>query len=274
MKEFLGWGGYTRPVEGFLSWQHILFVTSLMAVMTALAIFLGKRNRFADEKKKNRVLIWTAIAMDGIELVKIVVFCFRAQNPYEWIYSLPLFLCSIQLITIPLAAFSKGIVKQAALDFILIFGLLGAAAGTYGAAQLYGVFPVLSVDTVVSGITHAISGFATLYIAFSGLTSLKKKNVPITFAILFFFCIAAYITNQFIDFNYMFLTHGAGTPYDVLYNLVGGDPVLYPLGVVALFLLYISVFYLIRHFVLKRRARKLSATESIAKEEAPEQATV
>ena len=52
MKEFFGIGGYTREAEGFLSWQHLLFVTSLMAVMTALAIILGRKNRNKCEDKK------------------------------------------------------------------------------------------------------------------------------------------------------------------------------------------------------------------------------
>ena len=40
MKEFLGFGGYTRPAEGFMSWQHLTFVTSLVVIMIALAFFL------------------------------------------------------------------------------------------------------------------------------------------------------------------------------------------------------------------------------------------
>ena len=40
MAEFFGFGGYTRPAEGFLSWQHLTFVTALMAVMVLLAVFL------------------------------------------------------------------------------------------------------------------------------------------------------------------------------------------------------------------------------------------
>ena len=39
MKEFFGIGGYERPAEGFLSWQHLLFVSILMAVMIGLAVF-------------------------------------------------------------------------------------------------------------------------------------------------------------------------------------------------------------------------------------------
>jgi uncharacterized membrane protein YwaF len=254
MKEFFGFGGYQRAAEGFMSWQHLVFVTSLVLIMIGLAVFLGRRNRKQSEQQKNAVLIWAAVLIDGFELFKIVLLCFRNEDPMNWLYNLPLFLCSIQLITIPLAAFSKGRVKEAALDFVSIFGILGALLGTYGAGQNYGCYPVLSFDNVVSGITHCISGFASLYILISGMGSMKKENIVITFAILGFFCIAAYIANMAIDYNYMFLMRGDGTPYDILYNLVGGHPVAYPVGVVVLFLLYITGFYGIYYLVTKKKA--------------------
>ena len=40
MREFFGFGGYQREPEGYLSWQHLLFVTTLMVIMVALAAFL------------------------------------------------------------------------------------------------------------------------------------------------------------------------------------------------------------------------------------------
>ena len=253
MSEFFGFGGYQRMPEGYMSWQHLLFVTSLMAVMLLAAAFLGRRNRALCEKEKNKILICMAILIDLLELFKIVLICFRNHNPMSWLYDLPLFLCSIQLIAIPIAAFSKGRLREAALDFVLIFGCLGAVLGTYGAGQNYGTYPVLSFDNVISGLTHSISGFCSLYIAFSGLTSLKKKNVGFCFAILLGFCGTAFIVNHLIDYNYMFLRAGDGTPYDILYNFVGGSPVLYPLGVIAMFLAYICVFYLGRYLFLKRK---------------------
>ena len=243
MKEFFGFGGYQRPAEGFLSWQHLLFVTSLMVVMVVLAVLLGRHNRFALPRQKNRVLIWTAFLIDGLELAKIVLMCFRAEDPWDWLYNLPLFLCSIQLIAIPLAAFSKGRLKEASLDFVCVFGILGAVLGTYGAGQNYNAYPALSLDNAVSGLTHSIAGFASLYILISGMASLKRKNIGITFAILLGFCVAAYIANILLDYNYMFLMAGDGTPYDILYNLVGGHKVLYPISVVALFIVYIWLYY-------------------------------
>lgn len=256
MREFFGFGGYSRTPEGYLSWQHLLFVTSLMALMVGLAIFLGRRNKMQDDRAKNRVLIWAAILIDGFELFKIVLHCFRAADPMDWLYNLPLFLCSIQLITIPMAAFCKGRIKEAAMDFVCIFGLLGAVLGTYGAGNNYASYPVLSFDNVVSGVTHSISGFASLYILISGMKSMRKENMLITFGILVGFCMAAFIANQLLDYNYMFLVRGDGTPYDILYHLVGGSPAWYPVGVVALFLVYISGFYGAYFCIAKRKAPK------------------
>lgn len=256
MKEFFGFGGYTRPIEGYFSWQHLLFVSSLMAVMVALAVTLGIKYKNKEAREKNKILIVAAILIDAFELLKIIITCVRSSDPWLWLYDLPLFLCSIQLITIPLAAFSKGRIKESALDFVLIFGILGAVFGTYFAGQNYACYPVLSFDNVISGITHSISGFCSLYIAIAGMSSMKRKNIPISFSILLSFCITAYIANLLIPYNYMFLMAGDGTPYDILYNWVGGNPFFYPLLVVFLFLLYISAFYAVYFLIEKKKASK------------------
>ena len=256
MKEFFGFGGYTREPEGFMSWQHLLFVSILTALMIALAIWLGLRNRHKGFAEKNRVLIVSAIAIDVIELFKIVLISIRGKDPMAFLYMLPLFLCSIQLISLPLAAFSRGRLQETALDFVFIFGMLGALLGTYGAGNNYGSYPVLCFDNVVSGLTHTIAGFASLYIAVAGLASMKRRNIHLTFTILLSFCAVAYVVNHLTDYNYMFLMQGDGTPYDIVYNLVGGNPVLYPLLVVVLFLIYITAYYLIYFWVRRPKSKK------------------
>ena len=256
MKEFFGFGGYERTPEGYMSWQHLLFVSSLMLIMIGLAVFLGLRNRKKDEKSKNKILIWSAILIDSFEILKFIIVCSREASIEPMLRMLPLFLCSIQLITIPLAAFARGRIKEAALDFVFIFGILGAFAGTYGAGQNYSAYPVLSFDNVVSGITHSISGFASLYIIISGMASMKTKNIWISFSILIGFCVLAYIADVTIPYNYMFLMAGDGTPYDIFYNLVKGNKVLYPMIVVILFLMYISIFYLVYLLIQRRKTQK------------------
>ena len=258
IKEFFGFGGYQRPAEGYMSWQHLAFVSLLVVVMVLAAVVIGLKNRKLSVECKNQVLVFSALLIDGFELFKIVILCFKYQDPLYWVNVLPLFLCSIQLITIPLAAFSKGRIKEAALDFVTIFGLLGAILGTYCAGNNYAAYPVISFDNVISGITHCISGFVSLYIMISKMTSMKKQNIPITAGILVMFCIAAYIANIFVDCNYMFLTRGDGTPYDIVYNLVNGNQVLYPICVAGLFAMYIAAYYQVYYFFAHKKAKKPS----------------
>ncbi len=252
MKEFFGFGGYTREPEGYLSWQHLLFVGSMLTLMVVLAVWLGNRQKLKTPKEKNRVLAVAAPLIVGLELTNITILCLRDNSAEPIKYNLPLFLCSIQFITLPLAAFSKGRMKEAALDFVCIFGILGAVFGTIGAGQKYNSDPVLSWDNMVSATTHAISGFSSLYIMIARFASMKRRNIGITFGILLGVCVAAYIANVTIPYNYMFLMRGDGTPYDILYNLVGGNAILYPLGVVVLFLIYISVFYWVFYMVKRQ----------------------
>lgn len=257
MKEFLGIGGYKRTAEGFLSWQHILFVSIFAVAMIALAVVLGKRNKNKTLKEKCRVLLYTAFVLDGIEICKIVFLCFRENNPLHWVNCLPLFLCSIQMITIPIAAVSKGRIKEACLDFIAVFGLIGGLLGTYCAGNNFNSYPVLSLENVVSAITHSTIGFASLYILIAKMATMKKKNLPISFAILLSFCVAAYIANVLFSCNYMFLMRGDGTPYDIVYKLVNGNPVLYPLTVVLLFVVYILLFTF-TYTAIQKKSKALS----------------
>lgn len=249
MKEFFGFGGYQRQPEGFLSWQHLTFVSSLMVIMIVSAVVLGIKNKNKSYDEKNRVLIWSAVLIDTFEIFKIIMLCIISENAMRWTYELPLFLCSILLIAMPIAAFSKGRLREASVDFVLIFGVLGAVLGTYGAGNNYSCYPVLSFDNVISGITHTLSGFASLYIGISGMASMKKKNIPITFAVLLGFAGCAAVANKIIDYNYMFLRRGDGTPYELLYSLVGGNAVLYPICVIGLFLVYILAFYGVNHLI-------------------------
>lgn len=258
MKEFLGLDGFSRSPEGYMSWQHLTFVGSLIVLMIFLSILLGKRNRNKDDLTKNKVLIITAILINAVEIFKIICLCIRATNSGDStiggtiLRTLPLFLCSIQLIAIPLAAFTKGRIKEASLDFVFIFGILGAIMGTIGAGQNYNAYPVLSLDNVASGITHTISGFTSLYIVISGMQSMKKNNILITFGILLTFCLLALIANITIPYNYMFLMNHDGTPYVIVYNLVGGNKILYPILVILLFLIYIVVFYYVYYLITNK----------------------
>ena len=115
------------------------------------------------------------------------------------------------------------------------------------------------------------------------MKSVKMKNLPITLSVLVGFSVLAYVANITVPHimnsaigypkysigypNYMFLLHDNGTPYSIFYNMVGGSPVLYPLVVVGIFVLYLVGFYVVDGWLAKR---KEAATVTEVVEAVPE----
>lgn len=253
LREFFGFGGYTRLADGAYSPKHIINMVVFIGLSLFFAFFLGLKNKSKDDKTKNKPLIVAAILIDSLEIIKLIIACVKDGSCTPLLYNLPLFFCSIMLIAIPLAAFTKGRIKEAAVDFVFAFGLLGGIMGIVGAAQNYNAYPAFSWDNMVSAATHGISAFSSLYIGLSKMFTLKMKNLPICEAILGFFVAAALIINPIIDYNYMFLRNHDGTPYSIFYNMVNGDPILYPMIVILIFVIWILIYYLI---VLGLRKKK------------------
>ena len=59
----------------------------------------------------------------------------------------------------------------------------------------------------------------------------------------------------------MFLMDHDGTPYQIVYNLVGGNKVAYPLMVVGLFVVYIVAFYAVYYAICKKNKKVTAETE-------------
>ena len=61
MREFFGFGTgtypYGAPGDGYLSWQHLVFVSSFVLTAIVLAVVLGILYRNKGYKQKNKVLI-------------------------------------------------------------------------------------------------------------------------------------------------------------------------------------------------------------------------
>ena len=79
IREFLGFGGYQRPAEGYLSWQHLSFATALVVLMAVCAVALGRKYKNKSVAQKNRVLAVTAFLIDGVELFKILILCISSS---------------------------------------------------------------------------------------------------------------------------------------------------------------------------------------------------
>lgn len=232
IKIYFGFISDPREPVGFLSLGHILFVTAYMAVAAFLAIFFANKYKNAEQKKKLKVIKIAAIIMVSCELLKIIIISVRNKDALNILGMLPLFLCSIHLFSIPIGAFSKGKVQESALAFLYIFGILSSIGGTYLAGNYFGGSPLLRFDLMVSVTTHTIAGFSSLYVILVKLVDINKKTLLESSIILFVFEILAFVANQLLmntnyESNYMFLTRSAGTPFEIINTIVGGNQVLY-----------------------------------------------
>ena len=254
-KQYISWA-FDRLPEGYMSWQHLLTVSMAFALVVFLAIFFGRKNKTKSRSEKLKVVMVAAIVLDSVEVLKLIVSVIITKDIAILLGYLPLFLCSIPLIVLPVAAFSKGRIQQATLDFMVMFGLLGGLLGTYLAGNIYSIFPVIHFFTLNSLITHMTSAFAALYIAISGLHSFEKRNILISIGILGFFMIVAEsvnLLNTGYQSNYMFLSSGDGTPFTIIESVFPAHTVGYAVSVALCMWIYLIGFSLIVLMIQKRK---------------------
>lgn len=255
MKEFYReyfTGNFERIPEGYMSWQHILVILLFVGPAVYLAIHLGKKYRNEEYKIKLKPIAIAAVLIDSFELLKIVLYCINAHSISALLGNLPLFLCSILLFSLPLAAFTKGRFQQAMIDFTLIFGFLAGSVGIAAAVQIYNGYPVVHFHPICSAITHTISLFASIYIISARLATLKRENIWIvttSFAVFMFMALIANIL-QGGQYNYMFMWRSDGTPFIIFENLFGAPSVLYIISDILLMFSYLAAAYGVSYLIM------------------------
>ena len=117
MKEFFGLStldggsfGFLRPAEGAWSWQHILFVVSILALMFALAIFFGKKN-----KDKNRII---SFLFKNINLANLNGFFIKKRRLCRFLAKIVL----LQLLDEGSASLVLNVVKRGEVGKALVVG--------------------------------------------------------------------------------------------------------------------------------------------------------
>ena len=257
---YFGFGPALYEAEGWFSWQHIVFVTVCIAITVLLAVLCYNKTKNKPRESQIKVLKVAAIIMVSAELIKIILHMFECHDFWAFRGVLPLFLCSILLISLPVAAFGKGRIQEAAMDFTMIFGYIACIAGTYLAANIFSS-PILSFGVNVSVFTHCISGFAALFITLSKLAKMEVKNIWIVALILLTFELLALAVDLlqkdsgYMD-NYMFFTSDSGTPFTIITTMVGGIPWLYTIAVMLLYFIYMGLFIGGYHLVKKIANKK------------------
>lgn len=240
-----------RQPAGLFSWQHLLTVTLTLTAFIVLAFFLGKKFK-GDNKKQNLVLLIAGIAIVALQIAKYIFLLIETDNIVDCLIgNLPLYFCDIAIYIIPLTALTRGRFKDICIDFVAICGVLMGFMGNYFAGNLYPSHAIISWAVFNALMNHSISAFTAMFIWFSGLNKMEKRNIPFTVGILFGFMTLAliidyiYIPIQGEPRNFMFFFHGDGTPFTLfdLYLSFGLKPI-YQLWIYILQCGYVGLFYL------------------------------
>lgn len=263
-----------RTPEGYMSLEHILSVTITLIVFIAFAIILGIKIK-NNSKAINIVLVVSAILMIGLYIGRFSDVLYRNFVYYKdtnslateegvklffsnIVNNLPLFLCDMAIIAIPICAFTKGRVRTIFADFLGIWGIPMGFIGTYLAGNVYPSNCIISFGALTSLFIHVIPAFVSLFIFVVGLNTMERRNmyyvIGMFVGFMFFVLIYDYIFNPLFDANFMFFFRGDGTPFDLYLLLVGVKPgteasLIQLMGYQTLIILtqtaYMVIFYLI-----------------------------
>ena len=253
-----------RTIEGMFSFAHLFSVTVALAVAVVLAVFLGKRTRFAP--KRQRLVL--AVSAASIVLVQIAKIAFLAAESDDSLIGVlignaPLYLCDMAIFMIPLAAVTpRGRFHDCCVDFMAVWGMLMGTMGTYFAGNIYGSHAAFSFLAVVSLLNHAISGFTAVYLFAAKACRMEKRNVPITIGILVVIMTFVLVLDYVDGHNFMFFFTGDGTPYDTIKSLLGGRLIPYQISVYVCQCGYMAAFYAVYYLIVERILHKKSDRRS------------
>ena len=240
-----------REPAGLFSWSHLLSVTITLAALIALGYYLGRK--FKNNKNaQDIVMVCSGALIVLLQLVKIAFLLIGTDNIGDTLIgNAPLYFCDIMIYIIPIAALTKGRVRDCCIDFIAVCGFLMGFMGNYFAGNIYGSHAAFSFLALNSLFNHSISAFTAMFIFATGLNKMEKKNIPFVVGILFTFMTVALIMAYVFEKNFMFYFSGDGTPFTIFYNLVNGNLIFYQIIIYILQCGYVGLFYLAYYPIVK-----------------------
>lgn len=198
------------PLFGF---RHIFI---LLVMLFALSVALHTIKRLPAAKSW-RIIQIAAVLEPLLELSHTIWLYYCGQT--QLVKLLPLHLCSMQCVFIPLAIFAK---RQILWDYLYATAVLGGLCGILFPAGVAGVYPFWHFQTVQTVLLHSLLIFIPLALIVTGRHTPSLAGFGR--ALLVFLPVA--LTAAVVDFifgeNYMFILQPPeGTPLVWIYYLCG-----------------------------------------------------
>ena len=160
-----------------------------------------------------------AIAVPVVEAVRILwMICLGEGN---WVKLLPLHLCGLQVIFIPLAVFTKNRRFQ---SYVWATSILGGIVAILYPSGIVETYPFFHFQTLQSFVLHILLVLVPLLMFLCGEYHPRTSDITMMFPVLLLGASAAFAVDWIWDQNYMFLRSADGVPLvQALFDL-GGYP--------------------------------------------------
>lgn len=246
MKFFAGRGEY--PAAGLFSSEHLLMLGCCVLVfIIILRIFWEPSNR-----PYNLIRI-VAVLVLVLEIIK-TMWGLSAGRYNEWYEYLPIWFCSLFIPFSLLAGFGRGKVKELSLSFMYYGGLIGGCTYLVFPTTSIGRYPFWHFITFHSMFYHTLMIFMAIYVVRNKLTKPSMKDMKGYVSIIIGACVLAYVVNNMLGTNYMFLAKPASNNALLQLALAITGP-LYPVAV-TLWQAFVSFFMALGFYKLATRKNK------------------
>lgn len=244
---FAGRGEY--PPAGLFSEGHIFMLLCCMVALVVMIVALLKK----ESDNPYKLVRVVAVTVLILEIVK-TAWGLSAGRYNEWYEYLPIWFCSLFIPFSLLAGFGKGKVRELALLFMYYGGLIGGCTYLVFPTTSLGRYPFWHFINFHSMFYHTVMIFMSLYVVRNHLIKPSMKDMKSYTLLIIGACVLAYVVNETLGTNYMFLAKPASNNALLQFALAVTGP-FYPVAV-TLWQAFVSFFMALGFYQLYIKWKK------------------
>lgn len=260
---FFDYKGYIDGYHGqdFFGTTHII----AMVVLTALIVVMLVVFRKASKKSIDAYLKILSIIIPISEVVKIVwesYWDIKTGAGFNATGLLPLYTCSMFIYMLPLAAWTKGKVKDCAVAWLGTIGVFGGLTNFY-LTQILNSYPFWTFATFMSLFFHFMMVFTGLLLVVSKYKEFNFKDAIRAWIPLAIFSVIVIPVCYILKADYMLYYYGNGAPllpdiasFFASHGLRFVYTLLVCVGYALIALIFISIYKLVGLIASKIKSKK------------------
>ena len=254
-KDFIEYHG-----EDYFGVVHTIFM--ILATISIVVLCIVFRN--AKHEKMDHYLKILSIIVPTLEIIKIVwesYWDIKMGHGFNLTGLLPLYTCSLFIYMLPIAAWTKGKVKDAALAYLATINIFGGLTNFY-LTQILHHYPFFTFATFMSLSFHYLMVLTGLLIVVTRFKRFNWIDIIKAWIPLVIFSVLVIPVDYALKADYMLYYYGNGAPilpdiakFFASINLRGIYTVIVMVGYLIIGGLFVSIYKLIYKLTLKNKKK-------------------